>query len=54
VVLGTGGLSFPRTGSDGFGYELARRLAHSIVEPPPALAPLDKVAGDKRTRAREG
>ncbi len=37
VVLATGGLSFPRTGSAGDGYELARRLGHSIVSPRPAL-----------------
>ncbi len=40
VVLATGGQSLPKTGSDGFGYELARRFGHSIVPPVPALAPL--------------
>ena len=40
AVLSTGGKSLPKTGSDGFGYELARRLGHSCVEPVPALAPL--------------
>lgn len=40
VVLATGGLSYPKTGSDGSGLEVARRLGHSIVEPYPALAPL--------------
>jgi predicted Rossmann fold flavoprotein len=40
VVLATGGRSLPRTGSDGFGYELARRLGHTVVETTPALAPL--------------
>jgi predicted Rossmann fold flavoprotein len=40
VVLATGGLSFPRTGSDGTGYALARALGHSIVPPAPALTPL--------------
>lgn len=40
VVLATGGLSLPKTGSDGGGYELARRLGHTIVAPTPALAPL--------------
>jgi len=40
VVLATGGMSLPKTGSDGFGYELAKRLGHSIVPPTPALAPL--------------
>ncbi len=40
VVLATGGTSLPKTGSDGEGYELARRLGHSIVPPAPALVPL--------------
>jgi hypothetical protein len=40
VVLATGGRSLPKTGSDGFGYELAQRLGHSVVETTPALAPL--------------
>jgi hypothetical protein len=44
VVLATGGRSLPKTGSDGFGYELARHLGHSCVETTPALAPL--VVGD--------
>lgn len=40
VVLATGGKSLPKTGSDGFGYELARRLGHGHVATTPALAPL--------------
>ena len=40
VVLATGGKSLPKTGSDGFGYELARRLGHGHVDAVPALAPL--------------
>jgi predicted Rossmann fold flavoprotein len=40
VVLATGGQSLPKTGSDGFGFEIARRVGHRIVEPTPALAPL--------------
>jgi hypothetical protein len=40
LVLATGGLSVPRTGSDGFGYQLARMLGHSIVPTTPALVPL--------------
>jgi len=40
VVLATGGLSLPKTGSDGFGYELARRQGHTIVPTTPALEPL--------------
>jgi len=40
VVLATGGLSFPRTGSDGTGYALAAALGHTLVPPVPALTPL--------------
>jgi len=40
VVLATGGLSLPKTGSDGGGLDIARRLGHSIVPTTPALAPL--------------
>lgn len=40
VILATGGRSLPRTGSDGFGYELARRLGHQVTLTTPALAPL--------------
>lgn len=40
VVLATGGLSLPKTGSDGAGLAMARALGHTIVRTTPALAPL--------------
>ncbi len=41
VILATGGKSLPRTGSDGLGYHLARRLGHTLTPHIfPALAPL--------------
>ena len=40
VVLATGGQSLPKTGSDGAGYGIARRLGHTIVTPTAALVPL--------------
>jgi predicted Rossmann fold flavoprotein len=40
VVLATGGRSLPKSGSDGFGYELARGLGHGLVATTPALVPL--------------
>jgi predicted Rossmann fold flavoprotein len=52
VVLATGGRSLPKTGSDGIGYELARKLGHGYVETTPALAPL-MLDGD-RHRALSG
>ena len=39
-ILTTGGLSFPRCGTTGDGFEFASRLGHSIVPTRPALVPL--------------
>lgn len=40
VVITTGGLSHPNTGSDGSGYVLARAFGHRMVQTSPALTPL--------------
>jgi predicted Rossmann fold flavoprotein len=40
VILATGGRSVPKTGSDGFGYELVANLGHSVEPTFPALVPL--------------
>jgi predicted Rossmann fold flavoprotein len=40
VVLATGGLSLPKTGSDGGGLVIARSLGHSVAPTYPALVPL--------------
>lgn len=40
VIIATGGVSWPETGSTGDGYEFARRLGHTIEEPRAALVPL--------------
>lgn len=40
VVLATGGLSVPKTGSDGTGLTIAERLGHGINPTYPALTPL--------------
>jgi predicted Rossmann fold flavoprotein len=40
VILGTGGQSLPRTGSDGFGYQLARSFGHQVTPTVRALVPL--------------
>ncbi len=40
VVLATGGLSVPSTGSDGAGLRIAQALGHAIVPTYPALTPL--------------
>ena len=40
LIIATGGVSWPQTGSRGDGYRLAAQLGHTIVSPKPALIPL--------------
>ncbi len=40
IILATGGLSYPTTGSTGAGYRMARELGHTVVEPVPSLVAL--------------
>lgn len=40
VIIATGGLSVPATGSDGIGLAIARRLGHTVHPTYPALTPL--------------
>lgn len=40
LVVATGGLSIPKLGATGLGYELARQFAMKVNEPRPALVPL--------------
>ena len=40
VILATGGRSIPKSGSDGVGHGLARRLGHRVTATVPALVPL--------------
>ncbi|OGS43895.1 MAG: hypothetical protein A2539_04845 [Elusimicrobia bacterium RIFOXYD2_FULL_34_15] len=41
IILATGGLSYPKTGSSGDGYEMAKSLGHTIVQLNPALVALE-------------
>ena len=41
VILATGGLSYPTTGSTGDGYEIARRLGHTVTATEGSLVPLE-------------
>lgn len=41
VVLATGGLSYPATGSTGDGHRMGSELGHTIVAPRPSLVPLE-------------
>lgn len=40
VILATGGVSYPLTGSTGDGYRMAEELGHTLVPPQPSLIPL--------------
>jgi predicted Rossmann fold flavoprotein len=40
VVLATGGVSYPETGSTGDGYRIAEKLGHTIIPARPALVPV--------------
>lgn len=40
VVIATGGMSYPLTGSTGDGYRLAAQAGHTIEEPHPSLVPM--------------
>ncbi len=41
VIVATGGLSYPTTGSTGDGYQFAKSAGHSITELSPALVPFE-------------
>ncbi len=41
VILATGGKSYPKTGSDGDGYIMARALSHTVTDITPSLVPLN-------------
>lgn len=51
LVVATGGLSIPKMGATGFGYELARQFGLRVIEPRPALVPL--VLGKNEARWTE-
>ena len=46
VILATGGVSYPTTGSTGDGYTMAKSLGHTIVEPQGSLVPLETAGND--------
>lgn len=41
VILATGGMSYPVTGSTGDGYRMAENLGHTVTEIKPSLVPLE-------------
>jgi len=52
VIVATGGVSYPLTGSTGDGYEFAKSCGHKVVEPQGSLVPL--VAEEKLCRSAQG
>ena len=40
LVLATGSFAYPKTGSDGMGYDFLREFGHKIIKPLPGLVPL--------------
>ena len=52
VVVATGGVSYPSTGSTGDGYEFAKNLGHTIVNPKPALCAI--VVKDEDVKELQG
>ena len=46
VILATGGLSYPATGSTGDGYDLAKKLGHTITQTEGSLVPLETAGTD--------
>lgn len=45
VILATGGLSYPTTGSTGDGYTFAKELGHTVTKLSPALVPMNVFEG---------
>lgn len=58
LILATGGKAAPVSGSDGTGYQLAKKLGHSLITPLPALVQLRcngnyfKMVSGVRTQAK--
>lgn len=52
VIMATGGRSYPKTGSDGFGYEIARKAGHTVIPLKPSLSAL--VTEEKWVRKAKG
>jgi len=52
VILATGGVSYPGTGSTGDGYRMAQQLGHTVTPLKPSLVPL--VSSEKWVRDLQG
>lgn len=52
VILATGGLSYPRTGSTGDGFRFSEKLGHTVIPAKPSLVPLE--SPDKSCKKMQG
>lgn len=52
VILATGGMSYPVTGSTGDGYRMAKMLGHTVTELKPSLVPLT-TSGNSRVLCQQ-
>lgn len=52
IILATGGVSYPATGSTGDGYRMVRSLGHTVIEPEGSLVPLE--TGDGYAKDMQG
>lgn len=48
VVVATGGKSYPKTGSTGDGYQLAKQAGHTVTQIKPSLVPIVTVENEPR------
>ena len=46
VILATGGVSYPTTGSTGDGYVMAQSVGHTVISPEGSLVPLEVAGND--------
>ncbi|MES1954233.1 NAD(P)/FAD-dependent oxidoreductase [Salinisphaera hydrothermalis] len=51
LVVATGGLSIPKMGASGFGFDLARQFGLAVREPRPALVPFTLPTRDRKAFA---
>lgn len=41
LIIATGGVSYPKTGSTGDGYKFAQKMGHTVITPKPSLIPFE-------------
>lgn len=52
VILATGGITYPKTGSTGDGYKMAEEIGHNVIKPRPSLTAM--VAAESWVRELQG